>query len=83
MLSEDWRGYDVLLKRNDTALLRLPLQVRACCILHNICESRKDLFRDNWLDEAVEYRQQRLRAANIDGRARDNNNAGVSCMKML
>ena len=31
-----------LLKRNDTTLKYLPVKIAACCVLHNICETRGD-----------------------------------------
>ncbi|PIK40731.1 putative nuclease HARBI1 [Apostichopus japonicus] len=59
-----WR---CLMKRNDTSMESLPTQVIACCILHNLCESRRDHVNDNWLEEAEEYRQRQLHEDPHDG----------------
>ena len=47
-LKQRWRCQ---LKRNDTDVLDLPVQVAACCVLHNIREMHSGCFSDNWLDE--------------------------------
>ena len=35
-----------LLRRNDTTLKYLPVKIAACCVLHNICETRGDDFQE-------------------------------------
>lgn len=35
-----------LLKRNDTTLKYLPVKIAACCVLHNISETRGDDFQE-------------------------------------
>ncbi|MBN3296530.1 HARB1 nuclease, partial [Amia calva] len=41
-----WR---CLLKRNDCQLWRLSNLMKACCVLHNICETHGDRFFPDWL----------------------------------
>lgn len=43
-----------LLKRIDIHYTFVPMIVQTCCILHNIIETRKDGFRQNWLDAVAE-----------------------------
>ncbi|XP_072858744.2 uncharacterized protein LOC110082590 isoform X5 [Pogona vitticeps] len=40
-----WR---CLLKRLDVAEKNVPLVIVACCILHNICESRNEAMQEGW-----------------------------------
>ena len=35
-----------LLSKSHTSLSYLPTKVAACCVLHNICEKRADIFPD-------------------------------------
>ncbi|XP_033913402.2 uncharacterized protein LOC117434839 isoform X1 [Acipenser ruthenus] len=51
-----WR---CLLKRNDCQLHILSSLLRACCILHNICEASEDRFFLDWLesDKAEDFPQ--------------------------
>ncbi|XP_042328395.1 uncharacterized protein LOC121933133 [Sceloporus undulatus] len=46
-----WR---CLLKRLDVAEKNVPLVIIACCILHNICESRHEAMQDGW-EEGMDY----------------------------
>ncbi|XP_054847738.1 uncharacterized protein LOC129337812 isoform X2 [Eublepharis macularius] len=46
-----WR---CLLKRLDVAEKNVPLVITACCILHNICESRNEAMQDGW-EEGMDY----------------------------
>ena len=41
-----WR---CLLKRNDVLVDDLPKLVAACCVLHNVCETRGDSFDEDWM----------------------------------
>ncbi len=43
-----WR---CLLTRNNTCLRDLPCLVAACCVLHNICEIRDDIFDEELMPE--------------------------------
>jgi hypothetical protein len=43
-----------LLKRIDIHYTFVPRVVETCCILHNIVETRKDTFRQNWLDAVAD-----------------------------
>ena len=38
-----------LLKRNDSSLEHVFVQIAACCTLHNICETLGEQFHDEWL----------------------------------
>ena len=40
-----WRS---LMKRNDTDVKFMPTLITACCILHNMCETRGDSFEEEW-----------------------------------
>ena len=40
-----WR---CLMKRNDCKMDKIKIQVAACCVLHNLCESNDDEYRDEW-----------------------------------
>lgn len=53
-LKARWR---CLLKRNDSDIANLTNIVIACCILHNICESRGDGIIPQWLNEVENHRQ--------------------------
>lgn len=44
-----WR---ILLKRADMKLDNMKAVVKACLVLHNLCESNGDLYFENW-DEKV------------------------------
>lgn len=46
-----WR---CLLKRLDVAEKNVPLVITACCILHNICESRNEAMQEGW-EEGLDY----------------------------
>ncbi|CAL1575811.1 unnamed protein product [Knipowitschia caucasica] len=46
--------WQCLSKRNDCALDVLPTMVLACCILHNICETHRDTFQEEWSEEVAE-----------------------------
>ncbi|CAI5789474.1 protein ANTAGONIST OF LIKE HETEROCHROMATIN PROTEIN 1-like [Podarcis lilfordi] len=46
-----WR---CLLKRLDVAEKNVPLVIVACCILHNICESRNEAMQEGW-EEGMDY----------------------------
>ncbi|XP_015276457.1 PREDICTED: uncharacterized protein LOC107118608 [Gekko japonicus] len=46
-----WR---CLLKRLDVAEKNVPLVILACCILHNLCESRNEAMQDGW-EEGMDY----------------------------
>lgn len=50
-LKSRWR---CLLKSSHVDLSFLPILVTACCVLHNICEGRREPFEDHWLEEASE-----------------------------
>lgn len=41
-----WR---CLSKRLDLTTKRIPLVVTACCILHNLCEERNEVFQSDWM----------------------------------
>ena len=43
-----------LLRRSDTSLKYLPAKIAACCVLHNICELRNDVFNNEWMNEIEE-----------------------------
>ena len=38
-----------MLKRNDISVEDVPTLVATCCVLHNICESKGDIFDDGLL----------------------------------
>ncbi|KAF3851985.1 hypothetical protein F7725_005340 [Dissostichus mawsoni] len=40
-----WR---CLMKRNDCRIDKIRTQVAACCVLHNLCESNGDEYREEW-----------------------------------
>lgn len=40
-----WR---CLLKRNDTTLRYVIVQISACCVLHNLCEMQQEEFLEEW-----------------------------------
>ena len=40
-----WR---CILKRNDTTLEYIIVQISACCILHNLCELQQEEFLEEW-----------------------------------
>ena len=40
-----WR---CLLKRNDTTLEYVIVQISACCVLHNLCEMQQEEFLEEW-----------------------------------
>ena len=47
-----WKGrFQRFLKQVDMAVSSAPYLVAASCILHNICELRRDDFLENWLDD--------------------------------
>ncbi|XP_061552402.1 putative nuclease HARBI1 isoform X1 [Phycodurus eques] len=46
--------WQCLSKRNDCGLDVVPTMIRACCILHNVCESHGDAFNGEWLAEVAE-----------------------------
>lgn len=46
--------WQCLSKRNDCGLDVVPTMILACCILHNMCESHGDAFREAWQAEVVE-----------------------------
>lgn len=46
--------WQCLSKRNDCGLDVVPTMVLACCILHNICESHGDTFKEEWQADVVE-----------------------------
>ena len=47
-----WKGrFRRFLKRVDMAVSSATCLVAASCILHNICELRRDDFLENWLDD--------------------------------
>lgn len=46
--------WQCLSKRNDCGLDVVPTMILACCILHNVCESRGDAFREAWQAEVAE-----------------------------
>ena len=45
-----WR---CLLKRLDVAVENAPTVVAACCVLHNLCETHGDSFRDTWMESTT------------------------------
>ena len=47
-----WR---CLLKRNDVLIDDLPKLVAACCVLHNICESRSESFDEDWMQDVSDH----------------------------
>lgn len=47
MLKGRWR---CLLKKNDSSLKNIELQVLACCILHNIAQDMQDQYLYEWDD---------------------------------
>lgn len=46
--------WQCLSKRNDCGLDVVPTMILACCILHNMCESHGDVFREEWQHEVAE-----------------------------
>lgn len=50
-LKARWR---CLLKRNDSSLENVCVQVAACCTLHNICETFGEHFQEEWLQSLQE-----------------------------
>ena len=47
-----WR---CLLKRNDVQVDDLPKLVAACCVLHNVCETRGDSFDEDWMQDITDH----------------------------
>lgn len=37
-----------LLIRNETSLNYLPAKIAACCVLHNLCEMKGEVFGEDW-----------------------------------
>lgn len=49
-----WKGrFRRLLKQVDMTVISATYLVAASCILHNICELRRDDLSDNWLDDVL------------------------------
>lgn len=46
--------WQCLSKRNDCGLDVVPTMILACCILHNMCESHGDAFKEEWQHEVAE-----------------------------
>lgn len=46
--------WQCLSKRNDCGLDVVPTMILACCILHNMCESHGDAYKEEWQVEVVE-----------------------------
>lgn len=46
--------WQCLSKRNDCGLDVVPTMILACCILHNMCESLGDAFKEDWQVEVAE-----------------------------
>ncbi|XP_068608239.1 uncharacterized protein [Brachionichthys hirsutus] len=46
--------WQCLSKRNDCGLDVVPTMILACCILHNMCESHGDAFKEAWQAEVAE-----------------------------
>lgn len=46
--------WQCLSKRNDFGLDVMPTMILAGCILHNMCESRGDVLREEWLEEVAQ-----------------------------
>ena len=72
-----WRK---LQKRIDIDITNVPLIVTTCCILHNFCESQREVFHDAWLpgpDVARHFPQPsgHLHAPTNDRRWRDSRDA--------
>ena len=53
-LKARWRR---LLKQNEMNVANVPAVVHSCCILHNMCEIRKETFLDSWLDQSTHLQQ--------------------------
>ena len=50
-----WKGrFRRFLKHIDMAVASTTYLVAASCILHNICEFRRDDFLEQWLEDAAE-----------------------------
>lgn len=45
--------WQCLSKRNDCGLDVVPTMILACCILHNMCESHGDAFKEAWQAEVA------------------------------
>lgn len=63
--------WQCLSKRNDCGLDVVPTMILACCILHNMCESHGDDFKDEWQVEVAKAenpqpRHKYLRSASMD-----------------
>lgn len=49
-----WR---ILSKRIDFDVENTKIIIRACIVLHNLCESRKDLYLNKWTEESQYFQQ--------------------------
>jgi hypothetical protein len=48
--------WQCLMKRNDVVVDDLPQLVAARCVLHNICEARRDGFDEDWMQNVTDHR---------------------------
>ena len=59
------------MKRNDCKMDKIKIQVAACCILHNLCESNE--YRDEWTalpeTQLYEASEQRVNCKHFDNKA--------------
>ncbi|XP_048366488.1 uncharacterized protein LOC125440671 [Sphaerodactylus townsendi] len=69
-----WR---CLLKRLDVAEKNVPLVIVACCILHNICESRNEAMQDGW-EEGLDYTDLPSAASESPGSFADTEETGAA-----
>ena len=49
-LKARWRR---LRKQNEMRVTNVPAVVLSCCILHNMCEVRREVFLESWLDQST------------------------------
>ena len=49
-LKARWRR---LLKQNEMNVVNIPAVVHSCCILHNMCEIRKEVSLESWLEQSA------------------------------
>ena len=49
-LKARWR---CLRKQNEMRVTNVPAVVLSCCILHNMCEVRREVFLESWLDQST------------------------------
>lgn len=64
-----------LQKRSETSLNYLPCKVATCCVLHNMCEMREDILREDEIEGFVDDNENYIMALQDDASAEEFRNA--------